>query len=135
MIVLAILVPLLFLGFWVVASYLIHSEGWNDLVRRYHYQKIFSGEDIGLVSMVINQAKYKKSITLSFNKDGFYLKPIFFLLFHKPIFIPWQEAKAISETNVGLTRCMVLGVGNPQVATITIHKSIYEKMKREAVQS
>jgi hypothetical protein len=110
MIILAILVPFLFLGFWVVASYLIHSEGWNDLVRRYHYQKIFIGEHLGLVSTIVNESKYKKSIALSFNKDGFYMKPVFFLLFHKPVFIPWQEAKALSETNVGLARCMVVGV-------------------------
>jgi hypothetical protein len=135
MIVLGLLILLFFLGFWVVASYMMRSEGWHDLMRSYGYKKIFNGERVGLVSTVINESRYKKSIALSYNKEGFYLKPVFFLLFHKPIFVPWDEAKAIFEKNVGVTRCMVLGIGNPQVATIAIHKSLYEKMKAEVSQS
>lgn len=135
MIVLGLLIPFLFLGFWVIASYMMRSEGWHDLMRRYKYQKNFNGEHVGLVSTVINESRYKKSFALSYNKDGFYLKPVFFLLFHQPIFVPWHEAKAIFEKNVGITRCMVLGIGNPQVATIAIHKSVYEKMKAAVAQS
>ncbi|HEX2628276.1 MAG TPA: hypothetical protein VHM26_04675 [Chitinophagaceae bacterium] len=129
MIFLGFAIPLLFLGFWMVASYMMRSEGWHDLMQRYGYKKIFTGERAGLVSIVVNESRYKKSFTLSYNQEGFYLKPVFLLLFHKPVFIPWREAKAIFDKNVGVMRCTVLSVGNPQVATIALHKSVYEAMK------
>lgn len=108
---------------------MMRSEGWHDLMLRYGYKKDFIGERAGLVSIVVNESRYKKSFALSYNNEGFYLAPVFLLLFHKPVFIPWQQAKAIFDKNVGVIRCTVLSIGDPQVATIAIHKSIYETMK------
>jgi hypothetical protein len=124
--------PFFFIGMCVLVPYLVSKKGWADLVAKYRYDSEFSGTRVGLISASINSMNYQNSLVLKYNNSGIYLRPILlFRLFHKPIFIPWNEIKEERDKQILFFKFKELVIGNPFVAIIAMKRSTFEKLKAD----
>jgi hypothetical protein len=123
--------PFIFIGMWVLVSFILSRKAWNKLVEKFRTDAPFDGNRIGIISADINSVSYKNSLILKCNQQGIYLKTTFlFRLFHLPVLIPWKEIKETRDGKVLFIRTKELVIGNPFIAMITIKASVYEKMER-----
>ena len=101
-------------------------------LNKYFINDQFIGQRVGIISASINNANYKNSIVLKYNKDGLYLRPIIlFRLFHKPILIPWKEIKEVRSKKILFYTFKELIIGHPFIAIIAIKASVYSKIEYE----
>jgi hypothetical protein len=122
--------PFFFIGMWILASYSISKKGWQDLAEKYALTGYFTGASVGLISAGINGFQYNNCLILKYNGQGMYLVPIFlFRLFHKPIFIPWNEIKDVRKKKLFFVQLDELIIGDPFVATIRIKESTFRKIE------
>jgi hypothetical protein len=127
----AYIFPFIFVGMWILVTYMISKMGWDKLVEKFRYKGPFEGDRIGIISATINSGNYNKVIILRCNQQGIFLKTIFFFrLFHPSVFIPWKEIKEIRDRKVLFIQCKELVVGNPFVAMITMKASTYNKIEK-----
>ena len=123
--------PFLFIGSWVLISFIISKMGWSNLVSKYKFDNNFIGNNIGMISASINNASYRNSIILKYNNEGIYFKTLFlFRLFHAPFFIPWEEIKNIKNKQFFFTSLVELSIGSPVIAKIKISQSTYSKFEK-----
>jgi hypothetical protein len=123
--------PFLFIGSWILVSFILSKTGWSKLVKQYRAANDFIGNNIGMISASINGVNYKNSIILKYNNEGMYFKSIFFFrLFHPPFFIAWKEISEISNKQFLFSKIVELRIGNPVIATIKISQSIYSKFEQ-----
>lgn len=124
--------PILFISMFVAGNFLISKAGWSDLVNRYQFDGDFRGNRYGIISARINnRVNYSNSLVLRYNKQGFYLKPVFiFSLFHKPIFIPWDEIKEIRSIKMLVFKSRELVIGSPAIAVIQMKDSTIATFER-----
>ncbi len=124
--------PILFVGMWILVTFIISKFGWADLAAKYKVEDTFIGSRIGIISASINSANYRNAIILKYNEEGIYLKTIFlFRLFHDPILIPWKEIKEVRGKKFLFFNPKQLIVGSPFVATITISSSTFSKFETD----
>jgi hypothetical protein len=124
------LFPLLFIGSWILVTFILSKMGWSNLAGRYRSDGDFTGNNIGMISASINEVNYKGSIILKYNNEGLYFKTLFlFRLFHPPFFIPWKEISEISNKQFLFEKIVVLKIADPVVATIKISQSTYSKFE------
>ncbi|OQP60371.1 hypothetical protein A3860_33875 [Niastella vici] len=124
------LFPFVFVGMWILVTFILSKKGWADLVASYETNAHFSGERVGVISATINNANYKNSLVLKYNEEGLYLRPIFlFRLFHKPILIPWKEIKEVRSKKILLFPYKELIIGHPFVAAVSINNSVFNKIE------
>jgi hypothetical protein len=118
--------PFLFVGMWILVTFIISRVGWSDLAANYETINPFIGQRVGIISASINSANYNNSLIMKYNEVGIYLKPIIiFRLFHKPILIPWKEIKEVRYKKILLFSYEELIVGSPFVAMIRLKKSTF----------
>ncbi len=88
--------PLFFIGMWILLlKILSRISGWSKLADQFHFQDKFEGKYYRFQSASLNKINFGGSLEMGMNEIGLYLVPmIFFRLFHKPIFIPWDEIEA-----------------------------------------
>ena len=123
------LFPFLFAGMFVLVIYVLSRRGWSDLVSKYQYMDVFTGERVGIISASINGVNYSKCLLLQYNSHGIYLKPVFiFRLFHPPVVIPWKEIKAVRDKKMLFVTVKELVVGDPAVAIIQMKPATVEKL-------
>ncbi len=124
--------PFIFIGMWILVTYIISKMGWDDLVEKFKVERKFSGRRIGIISASINSGNYQNAIILKYDERGFYLSPsILFRLFHPAVFIPWTEIKDVREKKIFLTKYTELIIGDPLTATITLKSKIFNRLKPE----
>ena len=122
--------PFLFVGMWILVTFIVSKMGWADLVANYRYDTVFTGNRVGMISASINKANYNNSLILKYNEDGIYLKPILlFRLFHKPVLIPWKEIKEVLDKKIFFYTYKELIVGQPFVATIGIRNTVFSRLE------
>ena len=122
--------PFFFIGMWILISYTLSKKGWQDLAEKYEAPGNFTGASAGWISAGINGVDYKNCLILKYNGQGMHLVPIFlFRLFHKPIFIPWNEIKDVRKKKVFFIELNELIIGDPFVATIKIKGSTFRKIE------
>lgn len=125
------LFPIFFVGMFVLVLFVLSKRGWSDLVTRYRFDGDFNGDRFGIISATINGANYNNCLVLKYNEHGFYLRPILmFRLFHKGIFIPWQEIKDIRDKKFLFAQLKELVVGAPAVAIMQIRYATFESLER-----
>jgi hypothetical protein len=119
-----------FIGMFVLVTYLISKMGWVTLAEKFRTDLPFEGTKIGTISATINAGNYRNAIKLKYDYQGFYLKTVFFFrLFHPPVFIPWTEIKQVRNKKILFTQQKELVIGEPFVAMITISESVFNKIK------
>jgi len=127
--------PLVFIGMWILVTFIISKMGWADLAANYQSNSTFIGKRVGIISASINNANYQNSLVLKYNEDGIYLKPVvLFRLFHKPVLIPWKDVKEVRDKKILFYTYKELIIGNPFVAIIGIKKAIFSKIENNLIQ-
>ena len=127
---LAFVFPFLFIGMWILVTFIISKKGWADLVAKYQSDGIFNGERVGIISALVNGTKYKNALILKYNATGIFLKPILpFRLFHKPVLIPWNEIRGIRDKKVLFSSFKELIIGQPFVAILHIGNKNFQKIE------
>lgn len=124
--------PPFFIGLFVFVIYLLSRKGWSDLVNMYQFDSDFQGHRFGVISAGINGVNYNNCLILKYNEQGFYLRPAFiFRLFHKPVFIPWEEIKVIRDKQILFIKLKELIIGDPAVAIMQMKHSTFLKIEQE----
>ena len=85
---LPIIFPFLFVGIWILATYIISKMGWAELVDNYQTNVTFEGKRIGIISDSINNSNYNNSIIMKYNENGIsfsssiqlFMRPLFLVL-------------------------------------------------------
>lgn len=123
--------PILFIGMWVLITFLLSRMGWTRLVAHYQYSDNFIGTRVGIISATINKkCNYKNCLILKYNEHGIYLKLLLiFSLFHKPVLIPWQEITEVQFKKILFSKYVDLVIGDPTVGVISISESVFNKIK------
>jgi hypothetical protein len=85
--------PILFLGFWVVVSFLLSIiGGWMTIARSYPVQQDFGGEEFWWRSGRIGWVNYGSCLNLVASSHGLRVSvSLPFRLAHPPFFVPWAE--------------------------------------------
>ena len=110
--------------------YIISKMGWADLVSHYEYTGGFTGKRVGIISASINNLSYGNSLILKYNDEGIYLNPIIpFRLFHKPVFIRWQEIREVRRKKILFFSYKELIVGDPFVAVIGLKNKTFARIE------
>jgi hypothetical protein len=126
--------PVLFIGMWILVTYMISKMGWADLAKFYETNKTFRGNKVGLISASINGANYNSVLILKYNDEGIFLRPVFlFRLFHEPILIPWKDIIETRDKKTLFIEFKELIVGNPFVAIVKMKKSTFAKIEKAFV--
>lgn len=122
--------PFLFIGMWILITFIVSKMGWADLVANYQSDAVFTGNRVGIISASINKTNYNNALILKYNEEGIYLKPILiFRLFHKPVLIPWKEIKEVRDKKILFYTYKELIVGQPFVATIGIRNTVFSSLE------
>ena len=80
--------------FSIVLMFIFHRLGWQQLEKNYLAEnKIVDSINIGIASLGVGDISYRNSVFIKLNKEGIYIRPIFFLWFHKTLFIKWNAVK------------------------------------------
>lgn len=123
--------PFLFIGMWILITYIVSKMGWGKLVEKFRANDKFEGKRIGLISATINSANYNNAIILKYNYQGMYLKTAFlFRPFHPPVFIPWSEIRETRDKKIFFINLKELVIGDPFIAMITLKASVYNKLEK-----
>ena len=127
---LAYIFPFLFIGMWILITFIISKMGWAGLVANYACTETFTGTRVGIISAGINNANYNNSLVLKYNEEGIYLKPVLlFRLFHKPVLIPWKEIIEVRDKKILFYTYKELIVGQPFVAIIGLRNNVFSKIE------
>ena len=88
--------PLYFAAIWIAVGYsLSKMSGWSELSEKYVFSNKFDGKYYRYQSAKFNKINFNNALQLGVNNQGMYLATmILFRLFHKPLFIPWNEIQA-----------------------------------------
>jgi hypothetical protein len=126
------LFPIYFVSMFVFVLFFLSKKGWADLAKKYQFDGVFDGTRFGIISASINGVNYNSSLVLKYNEEGFYLRPILiFRLFHKAIFVPWQEIKDIRDKKMFLAQLKELVIGDPFVALMQVRQSTFEELEQK----
>lgn len=124
--------PLLFVGSWILISFITSKMGWSRLASKYKFPQHFIGTRVGIISMSINFIDYRNALILEYNDEGLYIKPILlFRLFQPPILIPWEEIKEVRDKRILFSNMKQLIIGYPIVAKLKFYNSTFIKFKDE----
>lgn len=124
------LFPIFFIGMAVGAMYVLARKAWWGLAENYPFDRDFEGHRFGVISASINGVNYNNCLLLKYNEQGLYLRPIFpFRLFHKGVFIPWQEIVAISDRKIFFVSVKEIRIGSPEVAKIIMKVSTFRRIE------
>jgi hypothetical protein len=124
----AIAMALLFLIF-------AHTSGWAALARFYSVtsepmQTVYKKQTIK-----VGGVRWRFAATVGISSWGLYLAvnpfnwPLSRFVQHPPLLIPWVGIKVVGSGHIYLLMpAMVLSVGNPEIALISVTNNIYEAM-------
>ena len=119
----SILFACLIAGFVLLVLFLLSKGGWRRLVKTYATTNPPVGQIIQRQTIKIGAVRYKRCVTVGIADEGLHLT-----IWRKTVLIPWSEFKAIGQTTLYWQKVMVLTVGNPQVATITMKNDLVTAM-------
>jgi len=87
------LLPIFFIGLWVVVCFLIAViGGWSSLAKHYQSQTDFSGKKWHFQSGRLGLSNYSSCLTIGSNYHGLYLAVFpLFRVGHPPLLIPWSD--------------------------------------------
>lgn len=123
------LFPVFFALLGIGAMYVISKRGWKRLAGAYRYDAVGDMRRIGTTSIAINGINYNNCLTLFYNQQGMYLKPIiFFRLFHPPILIPWAHIKDLGDKKILFRTFRRLQVGDPVIATLLMRRDTFAQL-------
>lgn len=91
------LFPVLFVGMWLLVSFLLAAiGGWRELAAQYLAKSPFSGTRFHFRSAQLGgYVNYGGCLTLAAGPDGLYLAVLpFFRVGHPPLLIPWSDITA-----------------------------------------
>ena len=127
---LIVLIPVIFIGFWIFIVFILAQFGWSNLAQNYKTSTEFYGTDYGIVSARVNIVNYKASLILKYNDEGIFLRPtIPFRIYHPPVFVPWNEISAVDEGQFLFAKYVKIGVGSPKVASIFLSKRTFDQLR------
>ncbi len=111
-------------GFVVLLLYLLSKGGWGQLKQRYRVEQPPGGTIVRWQTVKIGLVTFKQCITVGIADEGLYLS-----MWRTTVLIPWSELAAAGETKFLWRRVPVLGVGQPQITTLTFEHGLIEKMQ------
>ncbi|MGC4102139.1 hypothetical protein [Ferruginibacter sp.] len=125
--------PVLFIGGWVLITFVIARFGWSSLAGRYKAAPgSFTGTRLSYISAKINFTNYNNCLNLQYNNEGILLQPIIiFRLFHPPLFIPWNEIMDVKDKTIFFSKWKKMFIGSATVCTITLSRSVFERFEKE----
>ena len=122
--------PVFFIALWIFVIFIISRFAWAKMAAAYPGSEDFGGTRIGIISLAVNMMNYNNAIVLKYNDEGLYLKPLFlFRIFHKPVFIPWQEVKDVHDKTVHFFSYKLMTIGDPVVVKLGIKAKTFLKIK------
>jgi hypothetical protein len=123
--------PIIFIAWWILVLFILSKRGWQEFSERYNAFGNFSGTRAGIVSTRIKKIQYNGSIVLRYDSQGIYLLPLLiFRLFHKPIFIPWSEVKAVRKRKMSFWRIYELIVGADLDFVLILSHNVFRQIEQ-----
>ena len=104
------------------------ATGWSTLARVYATSKEPDGEVLKRQSLVAGAVLYRYIVTVGIGDTGLYLR-VGGPLPRDPILIPWGEFKNVQPARLFWQKAAVVSVGAPQIGTLTVPMSLYERMR------
>jgi hypothetical protein len=128
-IIIPILILLFFIGLWIlILKMLAVMSGWTILAERFYYPATFDGRYYRFQSAWLNKVNFRSSLEMGMNIMGLYLIPlILFRLFHKPLFIPWEEITAEPCKRYLIQVYRLRFKSSPAIA-LDVYKKTFERM-------
>ncbi len=123
-------IPFFFVGFFCFVLLNLSRLGWHKFTHVYGTDKEISGEEISFSSGRIGLMNYNSVLKIKYNEDGLYLRPeLIFRVFHKPLFIPWEEIYFLENYGILIISYAKVRIGKPGIGTISIKSNAYKKFE------
>jgi hypothetical protein len=85
----------MFAGIWALVLFILSRLGWRGLMR-WQTRTEPTGEAFPWSAATVGVVKFKHSLNVWVDCDGFWLKPAqVFALFHPALFIPWRDVRTV----------------------------------------
>src|SRR5579871_987400 len=121
----------LFCGIWTFNSFVFSRwGGWARLAERYRYQGKFGGKRYWFQSAQFRWGfGAHQALIFGANSTGWYIAiaPIFPLLFHPPLFIPWTDVHLKGSKRILFRDCVCFELGRDIRIPIAILEKSAEK--------
>jgi len=94
---------LLFIGMWVMVSFIISKVGWNTFATRYPARSKPAGKSFTSSRTWFGTylAGYRNVVRVIFTDAGVYFYTAYlFRAFHSPFLVPWDKVKRIEKYKV-----------------------------------
>ncbi len=92
-------VPVVFVGMWLLVTFIISRVGWSSFAARYPAPSRPPGTAHNCPVVTFRGwARYKNGVRIIFTDAGVYFFPLFFFrLFHPPFLVPWAGVKGLER--------------------------------------
>lgn len=127
---LLLLFPMIFAGFWCFVCFLLSRiGGWSRLAKRFAVDtppagKIFYGQSAQLSGL----CNYNGCLTIIVAAEGLYLRVwALFRAGHKPILIPWAEIRNPRPRKFLWIRKVAFDAGSPASVRFSVSEKVYRE--------
>jgi len=119
----------IFIAFWCFISlFLSFIGGWQQLARQYKTTESPYGKAYNSQSGAVGWVSYNNCLFIRTTPNGLFIAVMFlFRIGHPTLFIPWNDIQFLKETNFLWYHTVKIGVGNPQITTMTLPKKIFDE--------
>lgn len=117
---------------WIIPNYLVAEfGGWGKLAAKYRSNNSFLGSWKGWQWGKVGSIYYKHALWIGIAPEGLYLKtgPLFVLLFHPALLIPWTAIKSIEESKFWWTRTLEIRLNDSDVQIMVKPQSLDEAQR------
>lgn len=104
------------------------ATGWNTLAGAYATSSAPGGVILKRQSLAAGAVIFRYIVTAGIGEDGLYLA-VGGPLPRPPVLIPWNAFQDASPVRLFWQRAMLVSIGAPQVSTLTLPKTLYDKIR------
>ncbi len=121
----------IFVGFWLLITYMLAAGGWAVLAKFYPAKPDFTGESFWMRSARLGpMTRYSNCIFFGANHQGITMSVFFpFRFNHPPLFIPWSDISAGMSTGRFYTQVQ-LNIEKSPNTPILISQKLAESLAR-----
>ncbi len=115
---------------WLVSRYLAgRAGGWRRMARLYETDRCSSRFASRGETLQVGHVVYKRCVVLDPLPEGLFLEVRSGFCRRPALLIPWEDITRVQPTRLFWGRAMLLTVGDPPVATITLPGRLYDAVE------
>jgi hypothetical protein len=121
---------ILVVAFFALSRLFARGSGWSELANVYPASRQPEGLTYTHQHSRVGSVRYRNCSTIGISAAGLYLAVTApFLSNHPPLLVPWSAITGIQQTRLYWLSAVQLSIGEPQIATLTVLKHIFEPMR------